>query len=50
MGMLLLGMQQEVVEVRGRFAAVVARLDPDDLPASYAPGLWRELDRAADRL
>ncbi|MDP1803914.1 MAG: DUF222 domain-containing protein [Acidimicrobiales bacterium] len=45
MGMLLLGMQPEVVEVRERFAALVARLDPDDLPASYAPGLWRELDR-----
>ena len=45
MGMLLLGMQQEVVEVRERFAGVVARLDPDDLPANHAPGLWRELDR-----
>ena len=43
--MLLLGMQQEVAEVRERFAGLVARLDPDDLPANYAPGLWRELDR-----
>jgi len=45
--MILVGMDREVAEVRGRFAELVARLDPDDLPASHAPALWRELDRLA---
>lgn len=45
--MMLVGMAQEVAEVRARVADIAARLDPDDLPASYAPALWCELDQLA---
>ncbi len=47
MGMLMTGMDREVAEVRERFADLTDRLDPDDLPASYAPALWCELDQLA---
>ena len=43
--MLMPGMQRQVTEIEERLAAAVAGLDPDDLPASQAPGLWRALDR-----
>jgi hypothetical protein len=43
--MILVGMDREVAAVRERFGQLAADLDPDDLPASYAPALWRELDR-----
>jgi len=43
--MFVAGMQRQVTEIEERLAAVVAGLDPDDLPASQAPGLWRALDR-----
>ena len=39
--------QREVMTLRERCAGLVARLDPDDLPASQAPGLWCDLERLA---
>lgn len=42
--MKLMDIHHEVVAQREAFAALVGRLDPDGLPASQAPGLWRELD------
>ena len=43
----MVGMDREVADLRERFAGVVSRLDPDDLPASCAPALWCELDQLA---
>jgi hypothetical protein len=45
--MFLSEIEQEVVEIRERCAGLVARLDPDDLPASQAPGVWCALDHLA---
>lgn len=42
--MLVMEIHQEVVAQREALASLVRRLDPDDLPASQAPALWRELD------
>lgn len=44
MGMLVMEIHREVVAQREALAALVRRIDPDDLPASQAPALWRELD------
>ena len=44
MGMLVAEIHQEVVAQREALAGLVRRLDPDALPASQAPALWRELD------
>lgn len=42
--MLVVEIHQEVVAQREALASLVRRLDPDELPASQAPALWRELD------
>lgn len=42
--MLVMEIHQEVVAQREALASIVRRLDPDELPASQAPALWRELD------
>ena len=42
--MLVMEIHQEVMAQREALDALVRRLDPDALPASQAPGLWRELD------
>jgi hypothetical protein len=44
MGMVVMEIHQEVVAQREALAALVRRIDPDELPASQAPALWRELD------
>lgn len=46
-GMFCTEIQREVMDLRERCGGLVSRLDPDDLPASQAPVLWRELDRLA---
>lgn len=43
----MIGMDREVADLRERFADLATRLDPDDLPASYAPALWCQLDQLA---
>jgi len=42
--MLVMEIHQEVVAQREALSSLVRRLDPDELPASQAPALWRELD------
>jgi hypothetical protein len=44
-GMITMEIHQEVAAQRRAFGDLVRRLDPDDLPASQAPGLWCELDQ-----